>query len=216
MIKAFLQEKHDIMDLSFRRRTDMLILLGPSASGKTESAKIMINRYPISRVVTCTTRPQRINEIDGFDYHFMTDEVFSRREKEHYFAETAVYNNYRYGTPLNELRDDKLIILEPQGLQSFLRLKVCEVVAIFLKTKEECRIERMRNRHDLEENIVKRIEQDRIDFNYEKIDGLDLIIDTTDLTLSNVADLVYYNYNKILANKKFKHEQLSLFETDKS
>lgn len=49
----------------------MLILIGPSASGKTEAAKIMINRYPISRVVTCTTRKKRINEIDGFDYHFL-------------------------------------------------------------------------------------------------------------------------------------------------
>ena len=54
----------------------MLVLVGPSASGKTESAKIMMNKYPISRVVTCTTRPQRINEIDEFDYHFLSCEEF--------------------------------------------------------------------------------------------------------------------------------------------
>lgn len=41
----------------------MLVLIGPSASGKTESAKIMINRYPISRVVTCTTRKKELTKL---------------------------------------------------------------------------------------------------------------------------------------------------------
>ena len=60
----------------------MLILLGPSASGKTETAKIMINRYPISRVVTCTTRPMRVNEIDSFDYHFLTETDFMQKARD--------------------------------------------------------------------------------------------------------------------------------------
>ncbi|MGI6392063.1 MAG: hypothetical protein ACOX16_00410 [Candidatus Izemoplasmatales bacterium] len=180
----------------------MLILLGPSASGKTETAKIMINRYPISRVVTCTTRPMRVNEIDSFDYHFLTETDFMQKKAQGYFAETAIYNGYLYGTPLNELRDDKLIILEPQGLKSFLALAVCDIVAIYFKTQEQCRIERMRSRKDNEEDIKKRIERDRIDFNYEQIEGLDLIVDTTNIPLADLADLVYYNYTMILANKK--------------
>jgi guanylate kinase len=180
----------------------MLILLGPSASGKTETAKIMINRYPISRVVTCTTRSKRINEIDGFDYHFLSEADFKSKQKSGYFAETAIYNGYLYGTPFSELRDDKLIILEPQGLKSFINLAVCDTVAIYFKTLEQCRIDRMRQRKDKTEDIKKRIEQDRIDFNYEKIEGLDLIVDTTNMSLSDLADLVYYNYTMILANKK--------------
>ncbi|MFA6648380.1 MAG: guanylate kinase [Candidatus Izemoplasmatales bacterium] len=113
----------------------MLVLIGPSASGKTESAKIMINRYPISRVVTCTTRKKRINEIDGFDYHFVSKNKFNQLKKEGYFIETAFYNNNFYGTPKNELSDDKFIILEPQGLKSFLDKSECQIVSIFLKTK---------------------------------------------------------------------------------
>jgi guanylate kinase len=182
----------------------MLILLGPSASGKTETAKIMINRYPISRVVTCTTRPKRMNEIDGFDYHFLNESTFKEKHSQGYFAETAVYNGYLYGTPLNELRDDKLIILEPQGLRSFINLDVCDIVAIYFKTQEKCRIERMRHRKDKSDDIKKRIEQDRVDFNYEQIEGLDLIVDTTNISLTDLADLVYYNYTMILANKKLK------------
>ncbi|MBN2540738.1 MAG: hypothetical protein JXB08_04360 [Bacilli bacterium] len=180
----------------------MLVLIGPSASGKTESAKIMINRYPISRVVTCTTRPKRINEIDGFDYHFYSLEEFKNLEKQGYFIETAVYNGFWYGTPKNELGDDKFIILEPQGLESFLALKPCLIVAIFLNTDESVRMSRMKERKDKTKDIEKRIEADRIEFNLNHIKGLDLVIDTTDITLSNLADLVYSKYIELLKQKQ--------------
>lgn len=180
----------------------MLVLLGPSASGKTESAKIMMNRYPISRVVTCTTREKRINEIDGFDYHFFTVEQFKDLEKQNYFVETALYNYNYYGAPKNEIADNKFIILEPQGLKSFLSLDFCDIVAIYLNTDEETRFKRMNERKDSEENIKKRIESDRVDFDLNKMKGLDLIIDTSNKTLSEVADLIYMNYQEILKQKR--------------
>lgn len=180
----------------------MLVLLGPSASGKTESAKIMINRYPISRVVTCTTREKRINEIDGFDYHFFSEKEFKKLEAENYFFETAKYNGNYYGTPRNELTDNKFIILEPQGLQSFLELKPCPIVAIYLKTKESVRISRMTERKDKQKDIDKRILSDRVDFNLVKIKGLDLIIDTSNISLSDIADMIYENYIYLLKKKK--------------
>ncbi|MGE0003796.1 MAG: hypothetical protein AB7S88_05000, partial [Candidatus Izemoplasmatales bacterium] len=177
-------------------------------------AKIMINRYPISRVVTCTTRPKRIAEIDGFDYHFFDEETFFQHEKLGYFAETAKYNGYWYGTPMNEIADDKLIILEPQGLSSFLKLHIPSIVAIYLNTSESCRIDRMRIRKDKEEDIAKRIASDRVDFNLERIEGLDLIVDTTEMTLSNLADFIYKNYHRILEEKKLGYVQISLFQED--
>lgn len=180
----------------------MLILLGPSASGKTESAKIMINRYPISRVVTATTRPKRVNEIDGFDYHFFSDTEFLAKQKTGYFAETAIYNGYRYGTPRNELQDDKLIILEPQGLASFLMLNLCDIVAIFLNTDETTRRNRMLLRGDASALIDRRISQDRIDFALDRILGLDLIIESADFSLSDLADQIYLNYQRLLSMKK--------------
>jgi len=191
----------------------MLVLVGPSASGKTESAKIMMNRYPISRVVTCTTRPKRVNEIDGFDYHFLSAEEFLLKKQQGYFVETTFYNQYHYGTPKNELGDNKFIILDPKGLSSFIKLDM-PIVAIFLKTKEQIRIERMKLRKDKLKDIKERIKEDKKEFNLKHIDGLDLIIDTTDLSLSEVADLIYQNYLDILEKKKFKINQLSLFEDD--
>jgi len=180
----------------------MLVLIGPSASGKTESAKIMINRYPISRVVTSTTRPKRINEIDGFDYRFFSINEFKNLEKQGYFIETAEYNNNLYGTPKNELADDKFIILEPQGLKSFIDINPCPIVAIYLKTDESVRISRMKERKDKIKDINHRIMSDRVDFDLDNIQGLDLIIDTTDITLSDLADLIYDKYLELLKKKK--------------
>ncbi len=180
----------------------MLVLIGPSASGKTESAKIMINRYPISRVVTCTTRKKRINEIDGFDYHFFSIEEFNKLKEEDYFIETAIYNNNYYGTPKNELGDNKFIILEPQGFKSLIEINPCPIVAIYLKTDESIRISRMKEREDKNKDIIKRIESDRSDFCLDKIQGLDLIIDTSEMSLSDVADEIYSQYRKLLKTKK--------------
>lgn len=189
----------------------MLVLIGPSASGKTESAKIMINRYPISRVVTCTTRKKRINEIDGFDYFFLSKTKFIQLKKEGFFIETAVYNENYYGTPKSGIGENKFIILEPQGLRSFLEKSDCQIVSIFLKTKESTRIKRMKLRNDLPEDIKKRIKSDREEFNLKKIEGLDLIIDTNNISLSDLADLIYTNYVEILEKKKIRGKQLSLF-----
>lgn len=189
----------------------MLVLVGPSASGKTESAKIMINRYPISRVVTCTTRPKRMNEIDGFDYHFLTEKEFFEKKADGFFIETTKYNSFYYGTPKNELGENKFIILEPKGLESFLSLDI-DLVAIYLKTKEEVRIERMKQRKDKIKDINARIAEDKEQFDLEIIKGLDLVIDTSNITLSNLADLIYKEYIDILTKKKNKYKQLSLFE----
>lgn len=192
----------------------MLILLGPSASGKTESAKIMINRYPISRVVTYTTRPMRVNEIDGFDYQFVQEDLFFQLRQTNFFIETAQYNGYWYGTPMKEIRDDKLIILEPQGLKSFIKLQLPSIVAIYLQTTEQTRKERMRFRKDTEEQIEKRIHSDKVVFDMNQIEGLDLVIETSNLKLSDIADMIYENYQRLLQIKKHHFVQLSIFETE--
>ncbi|OHE40439.1 MAG: hypothetical protein A2Y16_00675 [Tenericutes bacterium GWF2_57_13] len=189
----------------------MLILLGPSASGKTESAKIMLNRYPISRVVTCTTRPKRVNEIEGFDYQFVTEEEFDRLVETKYFAETAIYNGFHYGTPLHQLRDDKLIILEPRGLASFAKLRVCTIVAIYLQTNESVRFERMRYRGDTKEEAESRLASDRERFDLTHIAHVDMVIDTTNMSASDIADMIYGNYKFLLGKKQNPFEQMQLF-----
>ncbi|MDY0024152.1 MAG: hypothetical protein RBR66_04385, partial [Candidatus Izemoplasmatales bacterium] len=107
--------------------------------------------------------------------------------------------------------DDKFIILEPQGLKSFLETSECTIVAIFLKTKESTRRRRMALRKDYPEDIKKRIMADRVEFNLKEINGLDLIIDTTNVSLSDLADQIYFSYLDLLEKKKISGKQLTLF-----
>ena len=50
----------------------LLVFVGESGSGKTTLITEIINKYPgqFKKVVTCTSRPGRIGEIDGVDYYF--------------------------------------------------------------------------------------------------------------------------------------------------
>ena len=100
----------------------MIILIGPSASGKTVAAKNLQEKYNLKKAITTTTRKMRINETDGVDYFFLTRKEFLKEKKNDKFVETTLYNNNFYGCRKDQVDDNKIIILDPNGLHSFLKL----------------------------------------------------------------------------------------------
>ena len=100
----------------------IIILVGESGSGKTSLANEFIKRNPsFERAVTYTTRPKRTNEIDGRDYHFITNEEFYEMMRQNLFIETATYNDWHYGTSkisLSPLRN-YVVVLSPSGMREF-------------------------------------------------------------------------------------------------
>ena len=83
----------------------MIILVGPSASGKTQIGYSLKKIYGLEKVVTYTTRRMRSGEVDGIDYHFITKDEFLRLEKENFFFEYVCYNEIYYGTAINSYND---------------------------------------------------------------------------------------------------------------
>lgn len=69
----------------------MLVLIGKSASGKTEIAQILVKKYGFHSVVTYTTRKPRAGEIPDVTYHYITVEDFKQKIKEGFFAEWKQY-----------------------------------------------------------------------------------------------------------------------------
>ena len=100
----------------------LLVLSGPSGAGKTTVAqRLLSGNERLSRVVTCTTRIPREDEIGGVDYHFLNDEEFMRRVEAAEFLEHAeVYGN-QYGTMKSAVREmlaagrDVLLVNDVQG-----------------------------------------------------------------------------------------------------
>lgn len=178
----------------------MLILIGPSASGKTEVAKLLAKKYNITKIVTYTTRAPRINEINGVDYNFVSVEEFAKLTQEDFFVETTYYNSNYYGTAKNDIKDDKCVILDPNGLKSFLALNDERIVSIFLDSDEKTRFNRMLLRKDSVEDAEKRLVNDRIAFNLANLHGISFIVNSGDITLTDLTDQVIELYQGVLKN----------------
>ena len=76
----------------------MIILSSPSGAGKTTLVKLLSERKGFITSISHTTRTPRSNEVNGKDYHFVSDEKFKKMIKDKEFLEYAkVFKNF-YGT----------------------------------------------------------------------------------------------------------------------
>ena len=179
----------------------MLVMIGASASGKTEIAKILIKNYGFSKLVTYTTREMRKGEIDGVDYHFISIEEFESKKKKREFLETAQYHNTYYGSPKKGADEMKVIIVEPKGANSIFRKKIPKTVFIYLETDQLIRRIRMLNRGDKLEDVETRFKEDKKHFRKSRFTHLDYIVNTSSHSLEDLAEKIYNLYIKDLENQ---------------
>ena len=171
----------------------MIILIGPSASGKTAVGRILEKKYNIKKVVTYTTRNMRENEIDGIDYHFISKEEFLEKKNNNFFFETMAYANNYYGTSIESLNCDSYLILDLNGYKNYKNSSI-KFSAFFFNTDKKERERRMILRGDLKESIAQRLSLDDSKFDINNIDFDGEIIDSTNISIEEVADIVYKKY----------------------
>jgi guanylate kinase len=107
-----------------QRRGLLIILSSPSGAGKsTLSKRLRLWDPTISFSVSATTRSPRPGEVDGEDYHFMSEEDFKRSVSEDGMLEHAhVFGNF-YGSPRGPVEEaitagkDVLFDIDWQGAQ---------------------------------------------------------------------------------------------------
>jgi len=94
--------------------TPILVITGPSGVGKGTLIKGLLELVPgLELAVSATTRKPREGEVNGVDYHFLSEADFDRRVAEGEFVEHAEYAGNRYGTLKSELsRPARGIVLE--------------------------------------------------------------------------------------------------------
>ncbi len=83
----------------------ILIITAPSGAGKTSITKYLMKKFPqLAFSISAATRSPRNNEVNGLDYHFMSEEAFQDKIKNKEFAEwEMVYEGKYYGTLKAEL-----------------------------------------------------------------------------------------------------------------
>ncbi|SDG27464.1 guanylate kinase [Alloyangia pacifica] len=122
------------------RRGLLIILSSPSGAGKSTLAKRLRAWDPsIIFSVSATTRDARPGEVDGDDYHFMTESEFKKAVSHGDMLEHAhVFGNF-YGSPKGPVRDaiidgqDVLFDIDWQGAQQITNSELgLHTLSIFL------------------------------------------------------------------------------------
>src|SRR3974390_1444686 len=154
--------------MKISRRGLMLVLSSPSGAGKTTLSRRLLDADKnIVLSVSATTRPKRPNEKDGADYHFQSDEAFTRAVKAGDFLEYATVFDHRYGTPKKPVLDalesgrDVLFDIDWQGTQQLKETARDDIVSIFVLPPSHAELEgRPRARaQDSEAVVVTRMSQ---------------------------------------------------------
>ena len=124
--------------LRFSRCGILLILSAPSGAGKTTLAhELIASTANLGWSVSHTTRPSRAGEVDGKDYHFVSEETFLSLRDQGAFAEWAQVHRAYYGTTRTSIDaalntgQDLLLDIDVQGAE---QLKLCypEAVLVFI------------------------------------------------------------------------------------
>lgn len=155
----------------------MIVLVGESASGKSSIEKYLVDNYGYNKVISYTTRSPRPNEIDGLDYHFISVEEFKELKENGFFAETAVYNNWYYGTAKEDCTDDKIAVLTPHGLRQISKVDGITTVSFYINVPRRDRLIKILQRGDDIEEAYRRSLSDVGQF-----DGIE---DEVDYVISN-------------------------------
>lgn len=100
----------------------LIVISAPSGTGKTTLCDRLISEFRTMKYsVSCTTRHPRDGEIDGVDYHFLSESAFQQKINEGAFLEYAMVHDRMYGTLKDVVVDnlragiDILMDLDVQG-----------------------------------------------------------------------------------------------------
>ncbi len=174
------------------RRGLLIILSSPSGAGKsTLSRRLMAWDPSIRFSVSATTRPPRPGEVNGKDYHFMSEEQFKKAVAAGEMLEHAhVFGNF-YGSPKGPVQEaieagqDVLFDIDWQGAQQIRNSALgMHTLSIFLLPPS---IRELRRRleargQDSEEVIAKRMQKSWDEISHW--DGYDFVLINDDLDLT--------------------------------
>ncbi len=180
-------------------KKQLIAISAPSGTGKTTLCRALQKRDPsLNFSVSCTTRPKRSYEKDGFDYLFISDEDFKQKMNQGEFVEYEEVHGYLYGT-LKSILDqavanEELLLLEVdvRGAMTIKALYPEHSVSIFLLPPS---MEVLRKRLELrgtdsEERILKRLQRLELEMGYK--DRFDHIVinDEVERATTELHDII--------------------------
>jgi guanylate kinase len=141
----------------------VVIFSGPSGVGKTTITRAVERSIPGAVFsVSATTRPPTAADVDGVDYHFVSDAVFNQMVDAGEFLEWVDLFGKKYGTPRKWVEEQiargRLVILEIDvvGAQK-VKAQMPDAFGVFiLPPSEAVLLERLRARKREDESVIQR------------------------------------------------------------
>ena len=183
----------------------MVILSSPSGVGKTTITKKIQQKYQSFKIsVSHTTRLPRSNEVDGVDYHFVSNEKFEKLIKEKKFYEYAkIFENY-YGTLKKNVDDsikinDLLFDIDWQGTKQLSKFKNLKIIKIYLITsnKNELKNRLIKRNQNSKEEIEKRFNAFDEDIKHWKDYDYVIINKNLDVCFKQIENIINLHKQKI-------------------
>lgn len=191
----------------------LFVLSGPSGCGKGTVCKLLLERNENLKLsISATTREQRVGEIDGETYFYISKQQFEEMIKNDQLLEyNQGYSGNYYGTPKKYVFEqleqgyDVILEIEMNGAQN-VKNEYPECISIFLSPPSlEELLKRLRGRGRESEDLI----QERFLLAKEEIlrvdeykyavtnDNLDETVKIIENIISTEKYLVAYNGDKI-------------------
>ena len=151
------------------KRYKVIALCGKSGAGKDTLLREFLAHFPcLHGIIKVTTRPRREYEKQDTDYHFISLEEFTAKLLNSEMIEAAVFNNWGYGTLIDDLKEDKINIgvFSPEAIRIINEDPRIDLEIIYITASDKERLIRQLDREenpDIEE-IIRRYQTDKIDF----------------------------------------------------
>lgn len=153
----------------------LVVLLGPSCSGKSTFQKELVENEGYHAVRTATTRPKRMGE-DLSSYYFLKDQSFAEWEARGDLLCVETFRGWRYGVPRDELvrsasKTNRCVILTPGGVMELLAKHADIIVGdalsvLYLGVDGSTGEARAYSRGDDRREYLRRMAADSIDFRH--------------------------------------------------
>lgn len=150
-----------------------IALVGKAASGK-DYLKAKLIKRGMNFGVSSTTRPPREGEVDGVDYHFMTEDEFLNHIAYENIVFYQKFNGHLYGITQQEFKSCDAVILNAEVLSKMPPEVRHSLFVIYLNIDDRTRTLRMKERGFSNIEITERIYADTKQ--YEGFDNYDMMI----------------------------------------
>lgn len=192
----------------------LVVLLGPSCSGKSTFQKELVENDGYHAVRTATTRPKRMGE-DLSSYYFLKDQSFAEWEVRGDLLCVETFRGWRYGVPRDELvrsssKTNRCVILTPGGVMELLAKHADIIVGdalsvLYLGVDGATGEARAYSRGDDRREYLRRMAADSIDFrHYPRENGVWEF--TPDYILDCINNPQNYKLNPRLKRVERKHK----------